>query len=115
MARESLEVHVITPQGLVAGDDFTYETIDETEGAKFYNSGSQFVHLKAGSAETEVTIQTPREFDGNLGLDNRVIELGENDEAFVGPFEPRLYNQDDKQVYIDSNQADTEAAVFRLG
>ena len=114
MAREELTIYKITSRGLIEGsdNDFEYTTISDADGAKFDNRGRQFLHVKAGEAETILTIPTPVTFNGDLQLDDRIITLAINEEMFIGPFERNLYNQTDGTVHVDSDQADTEVVAL---
>ena len=116
MARAVLTVHVITssaPETVSAE-----ETLIPTDGAGFVNDGTTKVLLRNTTAgAVDVTIATPKVFDGNLDLEDRVITVGANAQILVGPFNINLYNQSgDASVYLNVAGADAdkiEAFAFR--
>ena len=85
---------------------------------KFVNDGRTFLFLIGGTANCEITIQTPGTVDG-LAIDDPLfdIPLGATEFRMMGPFPPEHYNQSDGMVYIDwedANVANVKVAVLRL-
>lgn len=84
----------------------------------FLNDGRTFLFLIGGTANCEITVQTPGTVDG-LAVDDIVfdIPLGATEFRIMGPFPPSIYNQSNGYVYIDwedANIAGVKGAVLRL-
>jgi len=84
----------------------------------FDNDGRTFLFLIGGTANCEITVQTPGTVDG-LAIDDIIfdIPLGATEYRIMGPFPPSIYNQANGKVYIDwedANIAGVKVAVLRL-
>lgn len=84
----------------------------------FANDGRTFLFLIGGTANCEITIQTPGTVDG-LAIDDPLfdIPLGNTEFRIMGPFPPSIYNQSDGMVYIDWEDATValvKVAVIRM-
>ena len=88
------------------------------DGHKFTNDGRVFLFLIGGTANCEITIQTPNTVDA-LAIADLVfdIPLGATEYRIMGPFPPSVYNQSDGKVYVDwevANIANVKIAVIRM-
>jgi len=84
----------------------------------FVNDGRTFLFLIGGTANCEITILTPGTVDG-LAIADLVfdIPLGATEYRIMGPFPTDIYNQSDRKVYInweDANIANVKVAVIRM-
>ena len=87
------------------------------DGHMFVNDGRTFLFLIGGTANCEITIQTPQTVD-SLAIAELVfdIPLGATEYRIMGPFPPSVYNQSNGKVYIDwevANIANVKVAVVR--
>lgn len=108
MARTMVNTDRISSAGL---KNPTYTTIP-TEGVEINNNGTEIIHIKAVTAGA-ITIITDATIDDGLTIEDRVINLGANEEVFVTGLDKKYYNTVDGTVLIDSDQTDTEIAVFK--
>ena len=108
MARNSIDVQDIK----IAGLNASYTTIT-SDGISFTYQNDTFAHIIATTAAT-ITIDTPITLDDGLTVEDRTIDLESSEEIFVGPFDKKIYGQDDNSIYIDSDQTDTDIAILRL-
>lgn len=92
------------------------EAVDNVNGNSFQNNGRVLLYVSNGSGgELTVTIDTPYILDG-LELTDSVITIDDGDEAIIGPFPTRSYNQrgsDQGKVFVDwsSGTSVTAAAI----
>lgn len=111
MARTELTVQTISRAGLEASYGSAI-----ADGHKFANDGNMtFVHIKNGSVDKTITIQTAATVDGKAVGDDAIVCTA-NEERLIGPFPASIYNQADGLVYIDySSPTNVTVAVLRLG
>ncbi len=64
----------------------------ETDGNSWNNTGHEFIHVKNGATNVDVTIQTARTVDGQA-VTNRTVTVPATEERLLGPFPPALFNQ----------------------
>ena len=103
MAKE-VEPQKITTGGL----DANYTVMDEN--IIIQNSANVFVHIKQGDNPTDITLQTNFEVD-DVVLPDKTI-AGVSDE-FIGTFSPKIYEDRQGQITIESTETDAEIAVLR--
>jgi len=109
MARETLTVQPVVRAGLTAS-----YTSFEASGVAFANEGRTFMHIKNLTGDTTLTIITPNTVDG-LAIDDRTVSVGADEEHFIGPFQPGVYNQSTDVVHVDiSTATSVSVAVMRL-
>ena len=78
------------------------------------NNGQTFVHIKNGATAASVIIAIPGTVDG-LPLPDRDVAIPASTEMFIGPFQPTIYNNGDRNVQLDFTTPDTvEIAVSLL-
>ena len=85
----TLTAQVMTRAGL----EVTYSAATVSPGYdQFLNYGNQFIHIRNGhSGDQTVTISTPATLDG-LDVNPRSVVITANEERFIGPFPPAVYN-----------------------
>lgn len=109
MPRATLSVQDITTSGLVA----TYANGDAANGHQFANDGDVFLHVKnGGTAAITVTVPTPAKVSG-LDVADVSVSVGAGGEAFIGPFDPTLFNQSGGVTYVNLS-ADTSVTLAAL-
>ena len=89
-----------------------------TPSHMFLNDGRTFLFLIGGTADCILTIQTPHTVD-TLAIDNLTftVPLGAGEHRIQGPFPPDIYNQADRKVYIDWEDAfiaNVKVSVIRM-
>ncbi len=87
-----------------------------TEGHSVENDGKILLHIKnEGRAKITVTVLTAYVRAG-LKLADRIVTVEAGGEAFVGPFPPDIYNQEDGRIHIEySDPANTKVAILKVG
>ena len=108
MARETITVEKIDIDSLNA----TYTTMT-VDGIAFLNSNKTFLHIVAPSAAV-ITIITPYTANEGLALEDRIISIAIGEEVFVGPFSPKIYEQNDGTIFVNSDQLDTDIAALKV-
>ena len=87
MARTALTVQPMARTGLEA----TYGAANG-DGHSFQNDGRTFLHIKNGATDCVITVATPRTVDGQA-VTPRTVTCTADEERFIGPFPPSLFNQ----------------------
>jgi hypothetical protein len=92
--------------------DATFAEAIVADGHKFLKDGRVFLYIITDTvgAPHLITIQMPTSSDiDGLVVDDLTYDLPDNQNVFMGPFPPKIYNQSDGMVYIDWEGA--EAAI----
>lgn len=84
-----------------SGASVTYVAADATNGNSFPNDGKTRLLVRTGSLATQVTVHSVPCSHGRT--QDTVVAIGNNSEAYLGPFDPELFNQvgDPANVYVD--------------
>ncbi len=87
-----------------------------TGAVKFLNNGKQVLLFKNATGATDLTIQTPKQEDTDLDIDDRVITVAAEDTVLVGPFNQSLYNDATGHVNVTRSavSVDHRLLVFHL-
>ena len=102
--------------GLVATylDSSSATAISATDDYFVNNNGRAFLHVKNGATDVVVTIHTPNTVDG-LAVADRAVTVTANTEAFIGPFQPNVYNGADHQMSFEFDDvSNVSVAVVRV-
>lgn len=107
MARTNLTAQAVTSAGKVA----TYAAAN-VDGNMFVCNDKRVLHVKNGSgASVTVTVVTDVTRDGDLTLPDREVAVAAGAEAFIGPFDPNVYQQtsgaDAGKVYVNYSAVTT--------
>ena len=99
--------------------DATFAEAIVADGHKFLNDGRVFLYIITDTvgAPHLITILMPTSSDvDGLVVDDLTYDLPDNQNVFMGPFPPNIYNQSDGYVYIDWEGAEASLtwAVFRM-
>lgn len=57
--------------------------------------------ISAGSGAADVVIPTPTTYDTDLTLEDREVNVPDNQMVLIGPFSPAFYNQPDGKLHVD--------------
>lgn len=99
MARVSLARQQLSDVGLTAA----YSPA-AVEGHAVENNGRVILHVKNDSGQDITVTILSGYIRAGLKLQDRVVTVGAGKSAFIGPFDPDIYNQSDGgkgQIYID--------------
>jgi hypothetical protein len=112
MATISLNIQTIDQDGLVNPSS---QTVILTNDADFVNDGKVFVRIGWTATPGTLTIFAQGTVGANPPLDiaDQTRAMPTNDDIFIGPFPPGLYNDANGKVLIDGDQQFT-ATAFRL-
>ena len=116
MADITLDVQEIVRTGLVATYTDSGSTVPLTTTDTFFanNNGRTFLHVKNGATDVVVTIHTPITRDG-LAVEDRTVTVTADTEAFLGPFQPDIYNGADHQMSFEFDDvSNVSVAVVRV-
>ena len=116
MADITLDVQQIARTGLVATYTDSSSTPPLTTTDTFFanNNGRTFLHIKNGATDVVVTLHTPTTVDG-LAVADRTVTVTANTEAFIGPFQPNVYNGADHQMSFEFDDVtNVSVAVVRV-
>ena len=89
-----------------AGDSGVTYTSAEAGGDTADNGGTTFLHIKNGSGEsitvtiTAETTSVDSNIYGDLTKANASIVVSASGEAFIGPFKPSAFNNNDGEIAI---------------
>ena len=116
MADITLDVQQIARTGLVATymDSSSTPPLTTTDTFFANNNGRTFLHVQNGATDVDVTIHTPNTVDG-LAVADRTVTVTANTEAFIGPFQPDVYNGADHQMSFEFDDvSNVSVAVLRV-
>ncbi len=109
MARQSKTVELAVPGGLAA----TYANA-HADGHAMAWTKDLFIHVKQGAGARVLTVPVGETFEGRV-ITSRTVNIAQNTEVFVGPFNAR-YVQSDGTIWIDWDATtNTTFAAVRLG
>jgi len=98
MADVAVDVQRGSPAGVKPTDKGELKT-EDTYLLK--NDGKTVLRINnTGESATEVTVVTPNEAAGGLAIADRVVEVPAEEERIIGPFDPGVYNNADKQIAV---------------
>ena len=99
------DLTVQAPEG-AGGRTVTYKSgaqaqdpITDSDRFLFGNAGREYVLVKKGAGAVDVTVETPLTVDG-LAVADRTVAVAANSDALLGPFEPRIYNNEEGKVAL---------------
>ena len=116
MADITLTVQQTARTGLVATYTDSSSTVPLTTTDTFFanNNGRTFLHVQNGATDVVVTIHTPNTVDG-LAVADRTVTVTADTEAFIGPFQPDVYNGADHQMSFEFDDvSNVSVAVVRV-
>ena len=104
MARTSLARQQMSDTGLSAAYSPAAETSHKVE-----NDGRVFLHV-LNYSEEDITVTILSGYvKAGLKLADRIVEVCADEEKFIGPFDPDIYNQTDGgkgHIYVDYSAAE---------
>ena len=116
MADITLTVQQTARTGLVATYTDSSSTVPLTTTDTFFanNNGRTFLHVQNGATDVVVTVHTPNTVDG-LAVADRAVTVTADTEAFIGPFQPDVYNGADHQMSFEFDDvSNVSVAVVRV-
>ena len=116
MADITLTVQQTARTGLVATYTDSSSTVPLTTTDTFFanNNGRTFLHVQNGATDVVVTVHTPNTVDG-LAVADRAVTVTADTEAFIGPFQPDVYNGADHQMSFEFDDVtNVSVAVLRV-
>lgn len=96
------------------GSDFVFDTV-ATLGDAFVNTGREaIIIVNESEVPCDVTIQTPILVDGDLTVAERVVNVGDAETKFIGPFPKSIYNNSSDKVTLTYEHDNLLIAVVRI-
>jgi hypothetical protein len=105
MARTNLTVVSPSTSGIQINASAVDVASDAVNGNEFDNDGSTFLFVRNSDSSSHVlTLNSPAVVDGTA-LPVKTVTIAASTTKWFGPFPPRLYNQSNNRVAVDSNSA----------
>lgn len=112
MATVNMTLQQVTKTANGTTPSYTAATSSDTYKAP--NDGRVFLHAKnVGGSPVTLTVSTPGTMDGNAVADYTATIPATTGDKLIGPFPPRVYNDDDQKLTITVSGA-TSLAVIHL-
>ncbi len=110
MADVDLTVQQVTKASNGLTPSYTAATSADTYLA--VNDGRVFLHAKnTGGAPVTLTVATQSTVDGNAVADYTATIPATTGDKMIGPFQPSIYNNEDRQINVTVSGACSLAAV----